>query len=280
MPEKIKHTVSAPGKVILHGEHSVVYGKMALACSLNQRTYVTISPSEENFILNLPSLNLKKQYSSKSIMNELFQPIPLLDDSNTFNWQTPEAIDHDKLIKLIQNFIENQDPQLPYSTKMAHTAILFLYVGLLSNFQLNQLDPIEIHVTTELKLSSGSGSSASFCVALTGALIQLIKFDYLSKNLIKTGFKSFDVYNYNMGNFNDLEIDVISRWALAAEKIMHGNPSGIDTSVCSFGSFIEFKKNTPIKPIKIDQQLRIMLVDTNTPRDTKKLVSIVKLRYI
>ena len=34
-------TVCSPGKAILHGEHAVVYGKKAIACSINATIQVT-----------------------------------------------------------------------------------------------------------------------------------------------------------------------------------------------------------------------------------------------
>jgi len=42
--------VSAPGKVILFGEHSVVYGKLAVAAAIDKRLFISLEESNENII--------------------------------------------------------------------------------------------------------------------------------------------------------------------------------------------------------------------------------------
>lgn len=57
--------VSAPGKLMLFGEHSVVYGKPCVVTAVNQRIFVKITKTENDIILiNAPEVNVKN-YSIK-----------------------------------------------------------------------------------------------------------------------------------------------------------------------------------------------------------------------
>lgn len=44
---------SAPGKIYLFGEHAVVYGKKAIACAIDIRTYVEVGIAEESVVTSV-----------------------------------------------------------------------------------------------------------------------------------------------------------------------------------------------------------------------------------
>jgi mevalonate kinase len=45
---------SAPGKVILFGEHAVVYeGKKAIASTISQRTFLMVQPYDKRYVVGV-----------------------------------------------------------------------------------------------------------------------------------------------------------------------------------------------------------------------------------
>lgn len=62
--QAISITISAPGKVILHGEHSAVFGKLAIAGSLGLRTRVKLVESQQRKIgIEMKAFNLSCSYN-------------------------------------------------------------------------------------------------------------------------------------------------------------------------------------------------------------------------
>lgn len=53
---------------------------------------------------------------------------------------------------------------------------------------------------------------------------------------------------------------------------MHGNPSGLDNTICTFGNIVKFYKGIAPIDVHLSMPLNILLVDTKVSRSTAKLV--------
>lgn len=209
----------------------------------------------------------------------LDKPLPILCPSADYSWNQTELLDQSSLLKIVDSFLNNAGIPPFESTDPKHLALktfFFLLFGILGSLNL-ALNAIRVEITTELTIAAGSGSSASYAVTITALLLQYARLKLKQSNASKTGYKPFHFNESKQFTKDDREI--ISQWALLAEKILHGTPSGIDNTVCTFGSMVEFKRGQYMKLLEIKASLRILLVNTNVSRNTKALVAKVALLH-
>ncbi|XP_077999471.1 mevalonate kinase-like [Glandiceps talaboti] len=267
-PSKRSLIISAPGKVILHGEHAVVYGKVALAVSLNLRTFVELNATDECMIhLDLPDIQLCKSWNPDDINKtfgstregNLLHPSP----------PTPEELTSLKDFGGISEDCTVKD--------LAVISFLYLYTGIVLHTRKSDLPSLTLRVVSKLPTGAGLGSSAAFSVCLAASL------------LTYTGVVQTD--NDGSGGYyeswNQEQLKLINKWAFEAERIIHGTPSGIDNSISTYGGAIHFQKVTDqdgkitphIVPLERVPLLRILLVNTKVPRSTKTMVANVRSKY-
>ncbi|XP_039627734.1 mevalonate kinase [Polypterus senegalus] len=244
--------VSAPGKVILHGEHAVVHGKLALAVALNRRTYVRMGRSADSSVsLNLPNINTFLSWDLSSLKS--------LMPAYAIELQKVDKPDHG-LVQQLREFLGVPEGSMENST-LATLAFLYLYVSIFAGSR----DWIGITVTvwSELPTGAGLGSSAAYVVCLSAALLSA------------RGLLSSPVNGCHVSRWNREELEIINKWAFQGEKIIHGNPSGVDNAVGTWGGALRYLSGdiTPLNSVPI---LRILLTNTQVPRSTKVLVAGVK----
>lgn len=245
----ISFGISAPGKVILFGEHAVVYGKTAVAASLDRRTHLEfreLPPEESTIELEMPKLRLSKKI-----------PVGQLRDcfgDSTFPKLSVDG--HESFYQRIKQLADKIDCE---ETRQKVSLECFYYAILqVAQEEGLELKACKLRLDSELSIGAGAGSSASFSVCLVATFLRWL---HLQKDPEAPP------------KFSSEDLKKISQYAYNCEKIMHGKPSGIDNSICTFGSIIEFRKGELPNFIPMgSRSLRILLVDTQVGRNTKLLV--------
>ncbi|KAL9112391.1 MAG: hypothetical protein Q9227_003233 [Pyrenula ochraceoflavens] len=260
--------VSAPGKVIVFGEHAVVYGKAAMAAAISLRSYLlvtTLSKSQRTVTLVFPDVGLDHTWVIDDLPWNVFQsPSKKKRYFDLVNTLDPE------LVESMKPHIANVSIDRPEQTRRIHqnaaSAFLYLFLSLSSP----KSSACIYTLRSTIPIAAGLGSSASVSVCLSAALLKQIH--------VLSG-----PHNDQPAEESELQLERINRWAFVGELCIHGNPSGVDNTVSSRGRAVLFKredyaKPPMVKPISNFPELPLLLVDTQHPKSTAAEVAKVAER--
>ncbi|RPB28845.1 mevalonate kinase [Terfezia boudieri ATCC MYA-4762] len=252
--------VSAPGKVIVYGEHAVVYGKAAIAAAISLRSYLLVTPippgSPNTITLRFTDIGLDHNWPIDNLPWAAFNH----PDKKKYYFDEVRHLDPD-LVDAIKPFTSSISEKVIQS---AAACFLYLYLSLGS-----QHSPPSIYaLRSTIPIAAGLGSSASISVCLSAAL-------QLQHGTLTTPFPGM------LKSEILLQQKRINNWAFVGEMCIHGNPSGVDNTVSVQGKAVVFKRRDYSLPptvtsIESFPELPLMLVNTKTPRRTAEQVANVK----
>ncbi len=235
-------TISAPGKLHLLGEHTVVYGKPALLVAVNKRCFVKISPRKNKLVVcKIKNLSESTVFSEKEIIEK-----------------------NENARKLWKAYKKNP---VKFSLRDIITApIDFVTVAIgesLREMGKNLPCGFTVEITSEIPMGSGMGSSAALAVAIAGSMSYLFT-KSLDKKFITT--VALKVEQRVHGNPSGADAATsIAGGLLLFEKREYGN-----------------KKITPlVYSISDSFQKKLSIIFTGKPEETTgEMVEIVRKAYI
>lgn len=255
--------VSAPGKIILFGEHAAVYGKPALATAISLKSYllVTTVPQTQGIVrLDFKDINLDHSWKIETL------PWNASSVGKKSSKSIVDALDKE-LLEAVMPHAEAVSKPLPETTRKIHvrsaTAFLYLFLSLASP----RFSGSTYTLRSTIPNGAGLGSSASVCVCLSAALLlQTGRVTRPSDNSILTDAAA--------------QVECVNHWAFKGELCLHGSPSGVDNTVSARGRAVLYQKDPSGLPLVTSlasfPKLPLILLDTQQSRSTVTQLENVK----
>jgi len=231
---------SSGGKVIISGEHSVVYGKPALAFGIDKHTKMFLNCYKSNknnncfALINLMSLKINFKISK----NEMIDYLVSNDEFQNMNNEDDIGNKHKKhLIQVIINIYSKLKNLIELEKVKYYIENTYFLIS----------------ISSDIPVGFGLGSSAAYNVCIVNGFCLLIN-KLLNNNI-----------------FCKKNILLLSN---ESEKIFHnGTPSGIDASCSLYGGVINFRSINDQSNVKISlnnfflTKIKFILINTKIQRN-------------
>jgi len=202
---------SAPAKIILFGEHFVVYGEPAIVVAIDKRAYVKIESRNDN--------NLHLRSTTLDLAGHFERDIFKIERGSA----REARIKFEPIKRALEKILEKHGKQ----------------VGL------------DIEIDSSIPVGAGLGSSAAVVAASAAAAGALLDVKLLKEDIFRITYE--------------------------AERIVHGNPSGVDPAISTFGGAILFQMDTGFKPLDVRADVPLVIGDTGVERSTRTQVEKVRI---
>jgi mevalonate kinase len=166
----LKSIASAPGKIILFGEHFVVHGTKAILAAIDKRVTVTSTVTETRTLTG--TLKINSQLGTFEI--------PMYDDPKQSNFLSVEC--YNRCLSMIKSefrpFVYLAGKMLDYARSSRGYPLNFDYGGL------------EITIDSDIPVGVGLGSSSACCVAATTSISRLFGRKLLSERMLEMSIEA------------------------------------------------------------------------------------------